>query len=204
MVNPVRMFLSKIQQGPRRRAEFESLIAEGIVTVGRYSYGTPLVRVWRGRNGQNIGGKVHIGNFVSISAKVDILTGGNHDHTRTTLFPLRQALLGIAEGDDGHPSTKGDVNIGHDAWIAHGVTILSGVTIGEGALVGAAAVVAKDIPAYAIAVGNPARVIGMRFDEDTVAGLLALKWWDRTDDWIRQHADELCGAPDLKALRKET
>jgi len=54
------------------------------------------------------------------------------------------------------------ITIGDNVWIAAKATILPGVTIGEGAVVGACAVVAKDVPPWSIAVGNPARVVGKR------------------------------------------
>jgi virginiamycin A acetyltransferase len=70
------------------------------------------------------------------------------------------------------------VVIGNDAWIGQGVTILSGVTIGDGSVVAARSVVTKDVPAYGIVAGNPVRLIRQRFDEATIARLLALRWWD--------------------------
>ncbi len=56
--------------------------------------------------------------------------------------------------------------------------ILSGVTIGPGAVVAARAVVTRDVPAYAVVAGNPARVVRHRFDAATVEALLAAAWWD--------------------------
>ncbi len=69
-------------------------------------------------------------------------------------------------------------------WVGAYATILSGVTIGDGAVVGAAAVVAKDVPPYAVVVGNPARVARHRFDPATVAALLAVRWWDWPDEKV--------------------
>lgn len=59
-------------------------------------------------------------------------------------------------------TTHGDIVIGDDAWIGTGSAILDGVTIGIGAVIGAGSVVTHDVPDYAIAVGNPARVVGSR------------------------------------------
>ncbi|MFN9999511.1 MAG: antibiotic acetyltransferase, partial [bacterium] len=63
--------------------------------------------------------------------------------------------------------------------------MLSGVSIGHGAGIGAGAVVTRDVPPYAIAVGNPARVVRHRFAPDIVARLLATRWWEWPDDRIR-------------------
>lgn len=72
---------------------------------------------------------------------------------------------------------RGQIIIGNDVWIGADVIIMGGVHIGNGAVIGAGAVVAKDIPPYAIVVGNPARVIKYRFDDDTIRKLQEMKWW---------------------------
>lgn len=87
--------------------------------------------------------------------------------------------------------------IGHDVWIGHGVVILPGRKIGTGAVVGAGAIVTKDIPDYAVAVGNPARIVKMRFPEDIAARLLALAWWDWDHERLR------LALPDFRALSVE-
>ena len=55
--------------------------------------------------------------------------------------------------------------------------MLPGVTIGTGAAVGAGAVVTKDVPPFAVAVGNPARLLRFRFEEEIRAALLRIGWW---------------------------
>lgn len=72
--------------------------------------------------------------------------------------------------------------IGNDVWIGFGAIIISGVNIGDGAIVAAGAVVTKDVPAYAIVGGVPARVLKMRFPSTVLEKLLSLKWW-RFSPW---------------------
>ncbi len=92
-----------------------------------------------------------VGEGVMIAANVAIYS---YDHGMMPGVPVRkQALVG-----------KSSVIIGNDAWIGIGAIILSGVSIGEGAVVGAGSVVTRDIPANAIAVGNPARILKYRSD----------------------------------------
>ncbi|WP_234463862.1 CatB-related O-acetyltransferase [Paracoccus caeni] len=68
--------------------------------------------------------------------------------------------------------------IGHDVWIGANAVITRGVKVGTGAVIGAGAIVTKDVPPYAIVGGVPAKLLRMRFDEETVAKLLASEWWD--------------------------
>jgi acetyltransferase-like isoleucine patch superfamily enzyme len=80
--------------------------------------------------------------------------------------------------------------IGNDVWIGAGVCVKAGVTIGDGAVIGAGAVVTTDVPPYAVYVGVPARLLRYRFDAETIASLLDVKWWDRDLEWIRRHIDD--------------
>ena len=83
---------------------------------------------------------------------------------------------------------RGDITIGHDVWIRHGATVLPGAAVGHGAVVGAGAVVGGDVPPYAIVVGNPARVVRLRFADEQIADMVALAWWDWPIERITRHA----------------
>ncbi len=82
---------------------------------------------------------------------------------------------------------KGDIVVGNDVWIGYEAVILAGVTIGDGAIIGARAVVTRDVPPYTIVGGVPAKPIRKRFDEDTIARLLELRWWDWPEERIAQN-----------------
>lgn len=83
------------------------------------------------------------------------------------------------------------LDIGHDVWLGHNSVILPSVrTIGTGAVVGAGSVVQKDVPPYAVVVGNPARVVRYRFEESRIAELLEERWWERPLADVSPNIDE--------------
>lgn len=133
-----------------------------------------------------------IGRFCSLSKKIYFLIGGNHSYKNVSSFPfdvpdvLQKIFVDNKAAVKPLPYSKRpnhfQVIVGHDVWIGYGVTVMGGVKIGNGAVIGANAVVAKDVPPYAIAVGNPARVVKYRFDAETVKKFLAVKWWN----WSRE------------------
>lgn len=131
--------------------------------------------------------KIEIGSYCSIAHHVTINTDVGHDYTKISTFPFKE-LMGIGDSNTIH---KGNVKIGNDVWIGTGAIIMPGVTIGDGAVIGAFAVVAKDIPPYAIVVGNPAQIKKYRFSEEKIKELLDLQWWNKDDQWIRDNANWL-------------
>ncbi|WP_110953915.1 CatB-related O-acetyltransferase [Anaerosinus massiliensis] len=166
----------------------ESQFQNPQITVGRYTYGLPRIY------SVNWPCAVKIGSFCSIADHVQIFMDVNHRLDWVTTFPF-PALSEFSEADHiyGHPWARGDVQIGNDVWIGNDVSILSGVTIGDGAVIGTGAMVTKDIPSYAVAVGNPAKVIKLRFTETQIAQLLKIRWWDWPIEKIRAYIPLLCG-----------
>lgn len=150
---------------------FQSKYRTAYIEIGDFSYGKPLVRRWREDT------ILSIGKFCSISSGVSIFLGGNHRGDWNTTYPFSEFIPAFA-GIQGHPFSKGNVEIGNDVWIAADVKILSGVTIGDGCVIGTGAVVTKDIPPYMVAGGVPARVIKPRFDEITRQRLQKMEWWN--------------------------
>ena len=123
-----------------------------------------------------------IGKFTSIAAMTRI-NPGNHpmDRASQSHFTYRAGAYFEGERDEDQFFAwrrAQHVTIGHDVWIGHGAIILPGRNVGTGAVIGAGAVVTKDIPAYAVAVGNPARVVRERFADDIAARMQALAWWN--------------------------
>nr|WP_277815196.1 CatB-related O-acetyltransferase [Aquisalinus flavus] len=100
-------------------------------------------------------------------------------------------------------SYRGDTVVGHDVWIGRDVRIMPGVTIGNGAIIATSSVVTRDIPAFAIAGGNPAEVIKTRFDDTTIKALQEIAWWYWDAGKISRNLNAIRGA-DLDALRQAT
>lgn len=145
-----------------------------MLTLGKHSYGNPIII---GREAKCV-----VGKYCSIADQVVIFVGAEHNHGRCTTYPFNPLWDSCI---DGHPTTKGGVNIGNDVWIGFGATILSGVTIGDGAVIGAKSVVASDVMSYSVVAGNTARHRKFRFGIMDVSKLHQIKWWEWDDNHIK-------------------
>ena len=148
--------------------------------------------------------KLIIGKFCQIASGVEfVMNGANHQMNSVSTFPFY-----TLEGWEQNPPSqndlplKGDTIIGNDVWIGQNATILPGVHIGNGAIIGANSVVGSDVLPYTIVVGNPARVIRKRFDEELINILEELKWWDKSIEEINDLIPLLTSS-DLEKVKEE-
>ena len=124
---------------------------------------------------------VTVGKYTSIAPDVQMHSKTQHaciDHPKfVSIHKMR-----------GYPQNKSEngITIGSDVWIGRNVVLLGNITIGHGAIVGAYAVVAKDVPPYAVVVGNPVQIKRYRFTEDQIKALLKIEWWDWSQEKVRE------------------
>jgi virginiamycin A acetyltransferase len=149
-----------------------------------------------------IGDRLIIGKFVAIAQGAQfIMNGANHPMGGFSTFPFAMFGLGdpeaLKQAGAGH---RGDTVIGNDVWIGREAVIMPGVSVGDGAIIGTRAQVARDVPPYAIVVGNPGRVVRTRFAPEIVAELLEIRWWDWEPDKIARNIAVIASA-DIDALR---
>lgn len=124
------------------------------------------------------------------------MNGGNHPTTWLTTYPFPIFGEGRESATPAAWPNRGDTVIGNDVWIGYGAVIMPGIHVGDGAIIATASVVTKDVPPYAIVGGNPATVLRYRFDEATIARLLAVCWWDWNPAKVTKHVRALCSGDD--------
>lgn len=147
--------------------------------IGDFTYGVPLICAYC------IDWKLSIGKFCSISNNVQIVFGGQHHYNHISQYAFNPQVQKLFPDFIYADKPSKPVIIGNDVWIGRNVTILQGVNIGDGAVLGTNTVVAKDVPPYAIVVGNPARIIKYRFKEHEIESLRRIAWWDWPLDKIQ-------------------
>ncbi|MGD8325673.1 MAG: CatB-related O-acetyltransferase [Sphingomonadales bacterium] len=174
-------------KGQERVCFLKNFITRPDIQVGDYSYYDDPNGAYQFQN-ENVlylfegsGVSLKIGKYCALATGVKfIMDGANHRMDGPSTYPF--PVMGGAWGQHmelvmGLPR-RGDTIVGHDVWMGYESLIMPGVTIGHGAIISSRAVVTQDIPPYAVALGNPAKVVKMRFDEDEIARLLDIAWWD--------------------------
>lgn len=144
------------------------------VEIGAYSYGSILTSGVLPRGSR-------VGRWCSVGSSL-VVRRRDHPVDRPVMHAFfYNSALGIVPSDTILSDSENPLTIGHDVWIGDRVTILSGcASVGNGAVLAAGSVVTRDVPAYAIVGGVPARLLKDRFTEDEKARLEASKWWDKS------------------------
>lgn len=172
--------------------------------IGKYSYGHPIVVDF------NQGSTLEIGHYCSIARNVTLMLGGEHSYKNISSFPFKTIKRewtdhifpftdDFVESEKSDAFSKGNIIIGSDVWIGRNAMILSGVEVGHGAVIGAGTLVTKDVPPYAIVVGNPAKIINYRFKEEEIKVLLETAWWTWSVEKIDKYKNILLQG-DVKKL----
>ena len=140
--------------------------------------------------------KTEIGRYCSIAPRVKLVCGEHPLSKNVSTHPALCSDKAIAGLSFNHVFPFKEYKtvdnglyckIGNDVWIGSDSLILGGISIGDGAVVAAGSVVTKDVPAYAIVGGAPAKIIRYRFNSDEISFLEKLKWWEKEADWIQDH-----------------
>lgn len=150
---------------------YSSLSAE----IGRFTSIAPYVRC-------NSGIHPYKEPFVTTSPCFFSLNSSKNQCGST--FAKKQMIKEMKYYDE---KKKIDVKIGSDCWIGEGAFLVGGIEISDGAIILAHAVVTHDVPPYAIVGGVPAKVIGYRYDEETIKFLLNLQWWNKPIQWMKDN-----------------
>lgn len=160
----------------------EGLVNIDLISVGRETYGTIQVLNFSSDY------ELKIGNFVSIAPNVMFLVCSDHSIDTISTFPYKVKCLNKEKYE---AKSKGNIIVDDDVWISYGAIILSGVHIGQGAVIAAGAVVTKDVPAYAIVGGCPAKLINYRFDEELRSELVKIDYSLVTKEMVETHIEDL-------------
>lgn len=184
--------------GDKQTVYLKNIITDPNIIVGTYTIYNDFVNDPQDFQKNNVlyhypinQDKLIIGKFCSIACGVKfIFTSANHTLKSLSTYPF-PLFFEEWELDKNNVTdswdNKGNIVIGNDVWIGYEAIIMSGVKIGDGAIIGTRAVVTKDVPAYTIVGGIPAKPIKKRFSDKTISLLLETKWWEWTDEKIKRN-----------------
>ena len=130
---------------------------------------------------------LQVGRYCSFAEDVFFLIGRGKDFKRVSTSAAK-VFHKSEEPEKYRHREKGSVMIENDVWVGRKASFMSGVTVHNGAIVAAMSHVVKDVPPYAIVGGNPAKVIGYRFSEETIRKLLTIQWWNWPEEKIEKYS----------------
>ena len=153
-------------------------------TLGEYSYIAKNSQISR----------TNIGKFCAIGPNVMIGLGTHPTSQFVSIHPafystLKQASVTFVSSNLFKEQSK--ITIGNDVWIGANVLIADGVEIANGAIVAAGAIVTKNIGAYEIVGGVPAKIIRKRFTESQIDFLLKFQWWNKDKNWLKKNSNAM-------------
>lgn len=174
-------------ESPFRGVTLDKQVRSPNLVVGKYSYYSGY---YHGHSFEDCAryllpdegaDRLVIGSFCSIGSGAAFIMAGNQGHRNewisTFPFFFMPEVPEFENAGNGY-LPAGDTVIGNDVWIGSEAIIMPGITVGDGAVIGTRALVTKNVEPYAIVGGNPAKTIRKRFDDDSIAMLLEMKWWD--------------------------
>ncbi|HWV75154.1 MAG TPA: CatB-related O-acetyltransferase [Pseudosphingobacterium sp.] len=143
----------------------------------------------------------NIGRYTCIGPDVNIGLGDHPVKDFISIHPLFYSIeRTFTLADKQYYDEFSTATIGNDVWIGSNVVLVGRVNIGDGAIVGAGAVVTKDVPAFAIVGGVPAKIIRYRFTEDEIKDLMILKWWEKDLEWLKKNKKKMHHVINVKEL----
>ena len=187
------------------------LVTSPLIDVGEYSYydDPHHPEAFESRNVLYHYGpdRLVIGKFCALGTDVRfIMNGANHRMDGVSTFPF--PIMGEPWSDHfdlivSLPA-RGDTVVGHDVWLGYRTIVMPGVHIGTGTIVASGSVVVDDLPPYAIAGGNPAKIIRRRFSVADIERALAVAWWDWPAALISENIRAIMAGSivDLEAVRR--
>lgn len=189
----------------------KNVIKTANISVGDYTYYDDPVDSTRFEENcvlfhwPEFGDRLIIGKFCAIAWGTKFLMGSaNHRTSSASTYPF--AVFGgewerVVPPHMAQLPRKGDLVVGNDVWIGRECLIMPGVKIGNGAIIASRSVVTKDVEPYTVVGGNPARVLKKRFDDELIALLEAVQWWDFAPEALVEILPVLCD-PDLTAVKR--
>jgi acetyltransferase-like isoleucine patch superfamily enzyme len=170
-------------------------LPKGKVTIGKHTYGTPIILSFVKHNKITIGDYCSIGPGVLLISQMGHILAKEYRNFYVSTFPLTSLKKNGWKPEYEHPHIEHDgiINIGNDVWIGARAIINPGVQISDGAVIGSGSVVTHNVKPYSIVAGSPAKEIGYRYNQEQIDKLLKIAWWNWDEKKIVANLDFMLG-----------